>query len=89
MSSNFKRIAVFISGSGTNLQALIDHQDQFNGEIALVISSKCDAYGLERAKQANIPAYHVTDHASLLETLAKYDICLLYTSDAADDCCRV
>ncbi|EKB54334.1 phosphoribosylglycinamide formyltransferase [Falseniella ignava] len=77
MSSNFKRIAVFISGSGTNLQALIDHQDQFNGEIALVISSKCDAYGLERAKQANIPAYHVTDHASLLETLAKYDISLI------------
>ncbi len=51
-----KRIAVLISGSGSNLQAIIDavSKKQINGEIVLVISNKGDAYGLQRAQQANI-----------------------------------
>lgn len=51
-----RRIAVLISGSGTNLQALIDacSQPDFPASIALVISNKADAYGLERAKNAGI-----------------------------------
>ena len=52
-------IAVFISGGGTNLQSLIDAvQSNYidNGEIKLVISSKESAYGLERARKANIKA---------------------------------
>lgn len=50
------RIAVFISGGGTNLQSLIDHieKGKINGKIALVISSREDAYGLIRAKAHNI-----------------------------------
>ena len=51
------RIAVLVSGGGTNLQALIDAQTNgqlFSGEIALVISNKPDVYALERAKQAGI-----------------------------------
>ena len=51
------RIAVFISGGGTNLQALIDAQGTVlnSGEIALVVSNNASAYGLERAKKAGIP----------------------------------
>ena len=53
------RIAVLVSGGGTNLQALIDAQHAGklgNGEIALVLSSKPDVYALERAKNNGIPS---------------------------------
>jgi len=53
-----KKIAVFVSGGGTNLQALIDAQargELGSGEIAVVVSSNPDAYALERAKKAGIP----------------------------------
>ncbi len=51
------KIAVLVSGGGTNLQALIDAQNRGeikNGEISLVLSSKADAYALTRAENANI-----------------------------------
>ena len=51
------KIAVLVSGGGTNLQALIDAQKSGiikNGEISLVISNNKDAYALERAKQNDI-----------------------------------
>ena len=54
------RIAVLVSGGGTNLQALIDAQmrnELGGGEIAAVISSKEGAYALERAAKAGIPGY--------------------------------
>ena len=52
-----KRIAVLVSGGGTNLQALIDAQGSVlvSGKIALVISNSAGAYALQRAKNANIP----------------------------------
>lgn len=51
------RIAVLVSGGGTNLQALIDAQDKVirDGEIVVVISNKAGAYALERAAKAGIP----------------------------------
>lgn len=52
-----KKIVVLVSGGGTNLQALIDAQKAGtiqNGEITCVISSKADAYALERARQNGI-----------------------------------
>ena len=52
------RIAVLVSGGGTNLQALIDAQEAgilHSGKIALVVSNAAGAYALERAKKANIP----------------------------------
>ena len=51
------KIAVFVSGGGTNLQALIDAQVKIitSGEIAVVISSKPGVFALERAAKANIP----------------------------------
>jgi len=48
-----KRIAVLVSGGGTNLQALID-KEITNGEIVLVVSNNSDAYALKRAKAAHI-----------------------------------
>lgn len=53
-----KNIVVLVSGGGTNLQALIDAQkrgDIKGGRITCVISSKADAYALERARQNDIP----------------------------------
>ncbi|WP_025731913.1 phosphoribosylglycinamide formyltransferase [Carnimonas nigrificans] len=52
------RIVVLISGNGSNLQAMIEAQthDELGGEIAAVISNRSDAYGLERAREAGIPA---------------------------------
>ena len=53
-----KKIAVLVSGGGTNLQALIDAQGRgeiVGGQIAAVISSAPDTYALERAKNAGIP----------------------------------
>ena len=61
------RIAVLVSGGGTNLQALIDAQQAGeipDGEIALVVSNKAGAYALERAAKAGIPAVTVTKKAS-------------------------
>ena len=51
-------IAVFVSGGGTNLQALLDAQAAgrlTSGRIVLVISSQADAYALQRAKAAGVP----------------------------------
>ena len=51
-------IAVFVSGGGTNLQALIDAQNRGeikNGKITFVLASNDGAYALERAKKAGIP----------------------------------
>lgn len=52
------KVAVLVSGGGTNLQALIDYQKKHDAsfEIELVISNKSDAYAIERAKQNNIEA---------------------------------
>lgn len=57
------RIAVLVSGGGTNLQALIDAQEAgtlSSGRIVLVISNKEGAYALERAEKAGIPALTIT-----------------------------
>ena len=54
------KIAVLVSGGGTNLQALIDAQQRSElggGEITAVISSKEGVYALERARKAGIPGY--------------------------------
>jgi phosphoribosylglycinamide formyltransferase-1 len=54
------RIAVLLSGNGTTLQNIIDKvaAGLIDAELACVVSSRPDAYGLERARTHNIPAYH-------------------------------
>ena len=76
------RIAVLVSGGGTNLQALIDARRAGalpSGEIVLVISSRADAYALERAKSAGIEsAVCKTEDAILaLITEKKIDLIIL------------
>ena len=60
-----KKIAVMISGSGSNLEAIVKacHEKNIDGEIVYVISNNPDAYGIERAKKYNIPV-KVIDHKS-------------------------
>ena len=84
-----KRIAVLVSGGGTNLQALIDAQGRgeiVNGTITAVISNNPEAYALERAKQAGIPGYVLTREeyptareltVALVEKLQQLDIQLV------------
>ncbi|HAL29408.1 MAG TPA: phosphoribosylglycinamide formyltransferase [Coriobacteriia bacterium] len=54
-------LGVLVSGSGTNLQAIIDAiaAGALDARVAVVISNKGDAYGLERARLAGVPAVHV------------------------------
>ena len=80
------RIAVLVSGGGTNLQAILDAQAAGripHGEVALVISNRTGAYALERAKATNVPALTLTRKAcggqtgfeeALTQALAEHDI---------------
>ena len=62
-----KKIAVLISGSGTNLQAIIDHcrSGYINGKIVSVISNNPNAFGLKRAASSNIET-KIINHLSLI-----------------------
>ena len=55
-----KRIAVFATGSGTNLQGIIDAVEagELEVQIAFVLSNNSKAFALERARKANIKAVH-------------------------------
>ena len=55
-------IGVLVSGGGSNLQSIIDAcaSGYIDGEVALVISNNSSAFALERAKNANIPCFHVS-----------------------------
>jgi phosphoribosylglycinamide formyltransferase-1 len=55
------RVAVLVSGNGSNLQSIIDHMeaDKLDASIVCVISNRVEAYALERARNHRIPAYHV------------------------------
>ena len=87
--ANLARIAVLVSGGGTNLQALIGAQRKnllTSGRIELVISSNPGAYALERAKKAGIPGYAVSKkelgsqeafEAEIMRLLKEYDIELI------------
>ena len=74
------RIAVLVSGGGTNLQALLDAQAAGaipHGQIVLVVSNKAGAYALKRAEQAGIPSAVLTGpdfEARLTEVLASSQV---------------
>jgi phosphoribosylglycinamide formyltransferase-1 len=55
------RLVVFVSGNGSNLQAVIDAcaENRLPARVVAVFSNKSDAYGLERARNAGIPAFAV------------------------------
>ena len=84
-----KKIAVLVSGGGTNLQALLDAQSRgeiAGGEIVAVLSNNPEAYALERAKKAGVPGFvlsraqYPTPRAltvALVEKLQELDIQLV------------
>ena len=82
------RIAVLVSGGGTNLQALLDAQQSGilqNGEIVLVLSNNAGAYALTRAESAGVKTAVVSKKElgaerfedALLQTLAEHEIDLI------------
>jgi phosphoribosylglycinamide formyltransferase-1 len=82
------RIGVLLSGNGTSLENLFDHiaSGYVPGEVVVVISSKADAYGLERARRHGVPAIavprreHPTDEAfndALHAALDAFDVDLI------------
>ena len=75
------RLGVLVSGSGTNLQSMIDAVENgtLKSQIVCVISNKEAAYGLERARKHQIPAYFINPKEEgydkkLLETLKKEQV---------------
>lgn len=73
------RIGVLVSGGGTNLQALLDSIEKgaVNGEVAIVISDKENAYAMERAKKYRINAVYLerkTMQEQLTSTLQRFGI---------------
>lgn len=83
------RVAVMVSGGGTNLQALIDAQRAGlieKGELVMVISNKAGAFAIERARKADIENYTVTKkecgsqkafEAKVMELIDAHDIDLI------------
>lgn len=74
-----KKIAVLASGSGSNLQAIIDsvREEKLEAEISLVIANKIDAYALERAKKNNIKSYFIKDEDEMIKILNQHNIDLI------------
>ena len=74
-----KRLGILISGSGTNLQAIIDRSESgdLHAEVVCVISNKAEAFGLERARKHGIAAIHL-DHRSC-SGRGEYDAALVTT----------
>jgi phosphoribosylglycinamide formyltransferase-1 len=73
------RIGVLLSGRGSNLQALLDAcaEGRIDGTIAVVVSDKADAFGLERARQAGVEAIFLDPAA--YETKNAYNVALAET----------
>jgi formyltetrahydrofolate-dependent phosphoribosylglycinamide formyltransferase len=72
-SARPKRLVVLVSGSGSNLQAIIDACDdgRVRAEVVAVVSNKPDVFALQRADAAGVPAVHVGVHPG--EDRADYD----------------
>jgi formyltetrahydrofolate-dependent phosphoribosylglycinamide formyltransferase len=85
MDKILPKLAVLISGNGSNLQSMIEHirKGLLQAQIVVVISNQADAYGLHRAHKAGIPTI-VVDHnmfenrklfdRALLKELARFDV---------------
>ncbi|MFN3882069.1 MAG: phosphoribosylglycinamide formyltransferase [Nitrincola lacisaponensis] len=77
-----KRIVALISGSGSNLQAILDHcqQGSIQGQVVAVVSNRDDAFGLKRAEMAGIPG-HFIDHRRF-DGREAFDLALIEQIDA-------
>ncbi|MGE9552352.1 phosphoribosylglycinamide formyltransferase [Erwinia amylovora] len=77
-----KRLVVLVSGQGSNLQAILDacQQGRINGSVAAVFSNKSEAFGLERAREAGVPAHALA--ASQFADREAFDRQLMLEMDA-------
>ena len=73
------KIAVFVSGGGTDLQSIIDASKagDIDVDIRVVISNRKNAYGLERARLAGIRAEHIKDEDLIIQTLQEEGVELI------------
>lgn len=90
-----KRIAVFASGGGTNLQAVMDAclEGSIPGEVVLVVYNRKQAYARERAERADIPTRYINKlmfetpeekDAAILDTLREYHIDIIVLAGYLD-----
>ncbi|WP_130830997.1 phosphoribosylglycinamide formyltransferase [[Erwinia] mediterraneensis] len=77
-----KKLVVLISGNGSNLQSILDAcaSGRINGSVAAVFSNKASAYGLTRAREAQVPACYLD--ASAFADRAAFDCQLMQEIDA-------
>lgn len=73
------KIAIFVSGRGSNAKAIIEQQNNFSYEVALIVSSKKDVLALDLAKEHHIPSVVLNKNefqetTNLLITLEQFDI---------------
>jgi phosphoribosylglycinamide formyltransferase-1 len=78
------RLGVLISGGGTNLQSILDAIElgELDAQVAVVVSNRADAYGLERARKAGLPAVFLDPKS--FATIPEYNHGLRETLDAHD-----
>ena len=88
-------VAVFVSGGGTNLQAILDSRGKIikNADICLVASNNKDAYALERAKKHDIETFIIEDEQRLVEKLKSLEIDFIvlagYLRILSEDFCKL
>ena len=89
------KVAVFVSGGGTNLQAILDSRGKIikNANICLVASNNKDAYALERAKKHDIETFIIEDEQRLVEKLKSLEIDFIvlagYLRILSEDFCKL
>ena len=89
------KVAVFVSGGGPNLQAMLDSRGEVikNAEICLVASNNKDAYALERAKKHDIETFIIEDEQRLVEKLKSLEIDFIvlagYLRILSEDFCKL
>lgn len=89
------KVAVFVSGGGTNLQAILDSRGRIikNADICLVASNNKDAYALERAKKHDIETFIIEDEQRLVEKIKSLEIDFIvlagYLRILSEDFCKL
>ena len=89
------KVAVFVSGGGTNLQAILDSRGKIimNADICLVASNNKDAYALERSKKHDIETFIIEDEQRLVEKLKSLEIDFIvlagYLRILSEDFCKL
>ena len=89
------KVAVLVSGGGTNLQAILDSRGRIikNADICLVASNNKDAYALERAKKHDIETFIIEDEQRLVEKLKSLEIDFIvlagYLRILSEDFCKL